>query len=84
MIRAGYNNDIATVKKALTEAVAATDKTLNDPAPFIRLSGYKEYAVEYTIRVWAQGPITGMYILTCWKTSAKLMPPMASKALFQV
>ena len=55
VIRAGYNNDIATVKKALTEAVAATDKTLNDPAPFIRLSGYKEYAVEYTIRVWAQG-----------------------------
>ena len=55
MIRAGYNNDIATVKKALTEAVAATNKTLNDPAPFIRLSGYKEYAVEYTIRVWAQG-----------------------------
>ena len=52
---AGYNNDIATVKKALTEAVAATNKTLNDPAPFIRLSGYKEYAVEYTIRVWAQG-----------------------------
>ena len=42
-------------KKALTEAVAATDNTLNDPAPFIRLSGYKEYAVEYTIRVWAQG-----------------------------
>jgi small conductance mechanosensitive channel len=55
VIRAGYNNDIATVKKALTEAVAATDKTLNDPAPFIRLSGYKEYAVEYTIRVWVQG-----------------------------
>ena len=55
VIRAGYNNDIATVKKALTEAVAATDNTLNDPAPFIRLSGYKEYAVEYTIRVWAQG-----------------------------
>ena len=55
VIRAGYNNDIATVKKALTEAVAATNKTLNDPAPFIRLSGYKEYAVEYTIRVWAQG-----------------------------
>ena len=47
--------DIATVKKALTEAVAATNKTLNDPEPFIRLSGYKEYAVEYTIRVWAQG-----------------------------
>ena len=55
VIRAGYNNDIATVKKALTEAVAATNKTLNDPEPFIRLSGYKEYAVEYTIRVWAQG-----------------------------
>ena len=72
VIRAGYNNDIATVKKALTEAVAATDNTLNDPAPFIRLSGYKEYAVEYTIRVWAQAPITGMYILTAGKHQQSL------------
>lgn len=55
VVRAGYSNDIATVKKALTEAVAATANTLSDPEPFVRLSGYKEYAVEYTIRVWAEG-----------------------------
>lgn len=54
-VRAGYNNDIDTVKKALNEAVGATNSILSDPEPFIRLSGYHEYAVEYTIRVWVNG-----------------------------
>lgn len=53
-VRAGYNNDVTVVKKALLEAVSATTGTLTDPEPFVRLSGYKEYSVEYTIRVWAQ------------------------------
>ena len=39
------------VKRALREAVARFPKVLDDPAPFIRVSGYKE-AVEYTVRVW--------------------------------
>lgn len=55
-VRAGYNNDVATVKKALNEAVAATPDALTDPAPFVRLSGYKEYSVEYTLRVWTHSP----------------------------
>lgn len=56
IIRAGYNNDITIVKKALREAIADTANVLSDPEPFVRLSGYKEYAVEYTIRIWAQSP----------------------------
>ncbi len=53
-VRAGYNNDVAAVKKALCEAVAATPNALKDPEPFVRLSGYYEYAVEYTLRVWTK------------------------------
>ena len=41
------------VKRALREAVAKFPKVLDDPAPFIRVSGYKE-AVEYTVRVWCK------------------------------
>ena len=84
VIRAGYNNDIATVKKALTEAVAATDNTLNDPAPFIGFPVIKNMPSNIRSVFGPRAPITGMYILTCWKTSAKLMPLMASKALFPV
>ncbi len=53
-VRAGYNNDVAVVKKALQEAVASTAGVTGEPAPFVRLSGYHEYAVEYTIRVWTK------------------------------
>lgn len=41
------------VKSALREAVARFPKVLDDPAPFIRVSGYKE-AVEYSVRVWCR------------------------------
>ncbi len=41
------------VKLALAEAVAKFPKVLADPAPFIRVSGYKE-AVEYTVRLWCR------------------------------
>lgn len=54
VVRAGYNNETTQVLKALKDAVAATPKTLQAPAPFVRLSGYHEYAVEYTLRVWTE------------------------------
>ncbi len=54
-VRAGYNNDTETVKKALREAMTATPDVLTDPEPFARVSGYKEYAVEYTVRAWTEG-----------------------------
>ncbi len=54
-VRAGYNNDTEAVLKALNEAVTATDKVMAEPSPFVRLSGYHEYAVEYTVRVWTAG-----------------------------
>lgn len=53
-VRAGYNNETENVLKALKAAVVATSGTLDEPEPFVRLSGYKEYAVEYTIRVWCK------------------------------
>lgn len=53
-VRAGYNNEVSAVIKALKEAVTATGKTLGEPEPFVRLSGYHEYAVEYTLRVWTK------------------------------
>ena len=84
VIRAGYNNDIATVKKALTEAVAATDNTLMIPRLLSGFPVIKNMPSNIRSVFGPRAPITGMYILTCWKTSAKLMPLIASKALFPV
>lgn len=52
-VTASYDAPIPTVKKALLEAIAATDKTLNEPAePFVRVFNYGESSIEYVIRVW--------------------------------
>lgn len=53
-VRAGYNNEVANVLKSLNEAIAMTDGALTDPEPFCRLSGYYEYSVQYTLRVWCK------------------------------
>lgn len=52
-ITASYDAPIPTVKKALFEAIAATNGTLNEPAePFVRVFSYGESSIEYIIRVW--------------------------------
>ena len=53
-VKAGYNNDTQAVIKALEKAVAVTDKALQDPAPFVKLCGYNEYSISYTVRVWCK------------------------------
>ncbi len=51
---ASYDAPTDTVKEALLEAVDIP-QVLPDPAPFIKLSGYGDSAIEYTVRVWVKG-----------------------------
>ena len=50
---ASYDSDPEAVKAALTEAVAIP-QVLEDQPVFIALSGYGQYAMEYTVRVWVK------------------------------
>lgn len=52
---ASYQADIATVERVLLETCRAHEKVLDDPAPFARLSGHLDSALEYTVRVWCRG-----------------------------
>ena len=52
--KAGYSNKFEDVYKAVMEAVSDTPTALKEPAPFVRVSGYTDYAVVYTIRVWCK------------------------------
>ena len=52
--KAGYANKFEDVYKAVLEAVKDTPTALMEPAPFVRVSGYTDYAVVYTIRVWTK------------------------------
>lgn len=49
---ASYDDSTAKVKKALNEAIEGEKRILSDPAPFVRLSAYKDSSIEYDIRVW--------------------------------
>ena len=51
---AAYADDIAAVKRALLSVCEKHEKILSDPAPFARVSGHKESAIEYTVRAWVK------------------------------
>ena len=51
-IGTSYDCPTETVRSAILEAVANTDKVLSDPAPFVALAAYNASNIEYTVRVW--------------------------------
>jgi small conductance mechanosensitive channel len=53
VVTAAYESPVSDVKKALHQAVERTEGIVSEPAPFIRLTDYKESCIEYTVRVWA-------------------------------
>ena len=51
---AAYESSTEDVKAAILEAISHDEKILKDPAPFVRLSEYKDSCIEYTVRVWCK------------------------------
>lgn len=49
---ASYDTAPEAVISALQEMVNAHEKVLKDPEAFVRLSAYKDSAIEYTVRAW--------------------------------
>lgn len=52
--KAGYGNKFEDVYNAVYEAIMNTPTALKNPQPFVRVSGYTDYAVIYTVRVWTK------------------------------
>ena len=51
---ASYDEPTEKVKSAIMEVIAADERILADPAPFVALNAYKESVVEYVVRVWVK------------------------------
>ncbi len=51
---ASYADDVSAVKKTLLSVCEKHPQVLKDPAPFARISGHKDSAVEYTVRAWCK------------------------------
>lgn len=52
---ASYDAPTALVKQALLEAMAADERILTDPAPFVGLSTYNPNDITYVARAWCAG-----------------------------
>lgn len=51
---ASYDAPTALVKQALYEAMAADERILADPAPFVGLSAYNPNDIQYVARAWCE------------------------------
>ena len=52
-VSASYDAPTDTVKAACMAAVAMTENVLEDPAPTVYLTAYKDSSIEYTVYCWA-------------------------------
>lgn len=51
----GYDVPVETAKKALKEAIDSLPYTQHEPAePFINIMSFKDYTLEYVVRVWVK------------------------------
>lgn len=51
-----YGDDVENFKRALNDFIAQDDRILKDPAPFMGLSALADSSVNFTVRVWVDGP----------------------------
>lgn len=51
-----YGDNIDDFKKAIKDFIAQDERILKDPAPFIGLSALADSSVNFTVRVWVDGP----------------------------
>ena len=73
---AAYESSTENVKAAVFEAISRDEKILRDPAPFVRLSEYKESCIEYTVRVWCK-------CADYWDVFFNLNEPIFSRNIIQ-
>jgi len=48
----GFEYDSADVERALLEAASKVQKVLNEPKPYVWITKFQNYAVEYTLYVF--------------------------------
>ena len=47
-----YDSPMENVKAALSELMAADERIVNEPAPFVSVLSYKNSSIEYVMRAW--------------------------------
>ncbi len=53
VIGVSYDTDLKKAEAALCKVIAADDRALSDPTPFVKVTNLGDSSVDFTIRVWA-------------------------------
>ena len=51
-----YGDDVENFKRAMNDFITEDSRILKDPAPFIGLAALADSSVNFTVRVWVDGP----------------------------
>jgi len=54
-VTASYDAPVQTVKDTINKLIAADERMLSYPEPFVRVSNYGASSIEYVVRVWTAG-----------------------------
>ena len=74
---ASYDAPTETVKAACRRALEQTENLLEDPAPTVYLTAYKESSIEYTVYCWLRRRTGGARI---WLWGSTCGTPSGSTA----
>ena len=59
VVSVGYDSDVELVMRLLTEAAAAQERVLADPAPGVNLTNFGADGLEFTLNYWMTDPENG-------------------------
>ena len=54
VIGVGYGANLKTAEAAIMKAIEADERSLDDPAPFCKVSALGDSSVDFTVRVWCE------------------------------
>jgi len=89
-ITADYDLDYIRVQQALLEAAKQVDGVLSDPEPYVWITGFQNYAAEYTLYVYTdrikqlqefQAQLRRKVLETCRKNGIEIVTPTLVKSM---
>lgn len=60
VVGVSYGSDVEQVKRTIFEVIAANEKALADPAPFVRVTEMADSSLDFSVRVWCNASDYGL------------------------
>ena len=54
VVGVAYDSDVELVRSTILGVIAANDKALTDPAPFVRITDMGDSSLDFSVRVWCK------------------------------